>query len=55
MIPELYYSLEAGAKAPVRASVDASGFDLFAHEDTAIEPDVYKRQVLELLLTQLKE
>jgi dUTP pyrophosphatase len=38
VIPELYYSLEAGAKAPVRASVDASGFDLFAHEDTAIEP-----------------
>lgn len=38
MIPDLYYSLEAGAKAPQRASKDAAGFDLFAHEDALIEP-----------------
>lgn len=38
MIPDLYYSLEDGAKAPLRASQDAAGYDLFAHEETLIEP-----------------
>ncbi len=38
MIPNLYYSLEAGAKAPHRASLDAAGYDLFAYERTIIEP-----------------
>ena len=38
MIPDLYYSLEPGAKAPERASKDAAGYDLFAHERTIIEP-----------------
>ncbi len=35
---KLYLSLEPGAKAPLRASEDASGYDLFAHHDAVIEP-----------------
>ncbi|NLA95499.1 MAG: hypothetical protein GX838_01455 [Clostridiaceae bacterium] len=38
MIPDLYYSLEPGAKAPERASRNAAGYDLFAYEKTIIEP-----------------
>lgn len=32
MIPDLYYSIEPGAKAPERASKDASGYNLLIHE-----------------------
>lgn len=35
---KLYLSLEPGAKAPLRASEDASGYDLFAHHDAVILP-----------------
>ncbi len=35
---KLYLSLEPGAKAPLRASEDASGYDLFAQHDAVILP-----------------
>lgn len=38
MMPDVPISLEAGARAPERATKDAAGYDLFAHEDAVIEP-----------------
>lgn len=37
-MPDLYYSLEEGAKAPRRASLEAAGYDLSAHHDAVILP-----------------
>lgn len=35
---DVHLSLEAGARAPERASNDAAGYDLFAHHDVEIAP-----------------